>query len=483
VQIALPFNRRIVVDSPGGVPSRRLRRRRWAWLAAAPVLAIAAVVTWWLAGAREGDGPADGRPLALTSTPAGAQVLVDGQPRGRTPATVRVEPGRHEVVLLHPDAVDTRLDVAVPPEGAAVGTVLWRREPEARHVRPTFPGATVVGGTFLKDGRLALTVALPPGDERQAWLLDAVSGGLQRVGPPDARAGLAVASDGTRVAYFARGTGTGAVRSNRFDELWVAGSHRPYGARLWRVTDPDQHLADAAWSPDGAHLLVATTSRTLGASVRTRLLWIAASGGDPRELVELPSEVVPGSYAWSPDGQRAAFLTRSGMLTALCLVAADGDFRYLGDISRDDASPLPLPPVAWSADGRRLLYAAPVQDRSSSGGWLWGSRPTTGIFALDLDRPVGERLGSAEGQSPVWRADGTILTLARPKSDGKLVLRSVDPSGASRDLGPLPVGGAAYAVRWDAAHAQALVAVRASASLGASRPEYWLLRFAAEDAR
>ena len=50
---------------------------------------------------------------------------------------------------------------------------------------------------------------------------------------------------------------------------------------------------------------------------------------DALKVVELPSEVVPGSYAWSPEGHRAAFLTRSGTLTALCLIDADADFRYL----------------------------------------------------------------------------------------------------------------------------------------------------------
>ncbi len=84
------------------------------------------------------------------------------------------------------------------------------------------------------------------------------------------------------------------------------------------------------------------------------------------------------------------------------------------------------------------------------------------------------------GQSPAWRTDGSLVALTRPKSDGPLVLRSVDARGTTHDLGSLPVTAAAYAARWDIAHAQALVAVRADASLGASRPDYWLVRFGPE---
>ncbi len=116
---------------------------------------------------RDETGPADGVPLALNSTPNAATVSVDGRARGRTPTTVLVAPGRHEILLGRPDTFDARYQLDVGPDGATVAADLWRRQPEARRLRPTFPGATVVGASFLADGRVVLTVALPPDDERQ----------------------------------------------------------------------------------------------------------------------------------------------------------------------------------------------------------------------------------------------------------------------------------------------------------------------------
>jgi dipeptidyl aminopeptidase/acylaminoacyl peptidase len=395
-----------------------------------------------------------------------------------------VSPGAHRLLIRHPAAFDADYRMDIPPTGAGLAAELWRRDPLASRVRPTFPGATVAGAAFLRDGRVALTVALPPDDDRQAWLLDPATGALERVGPPGARAGLAVAPDGQRIAYLATSTRGAVGGLERLDEVWLAGVGAARGERVWRLPAPEQRLVDLAWAPDGAHLLAVSAESAVGGGSRSHLLWLDLAAGQARELVALPSEVVPGSYAWSPDGRRAAFLARSGTLAALCLVDADGGFRYLADLSRDDSSPLPIPPVAWSEDGRGLIYAAPTQDRSGPTGWLWGGGPAIGLFALEPDRPVGQRLGTAQGQSPVRRRDGLLLALARPKGDGPLVLRQVDPDGTTRDLGRLPLTpSSTYAARWDAAHAQALVATRAPASLGATRPQYWLLRFDPEARR
>src|SRR5262249_17320658 len=150
------------------------------------------------------------------------------------------------------------------------------------------------------------------------------------------------------------------------------------------------------------------------------------------------------------------------------------DFHYLADLSRDDSTPLPFAPIAWSADGSRLVYAAPIQDPAVPPLWPFGPKPPPALFTVPADAAVGERLGSATGQSPAWRGDGTIVALARPSGSGPLVVRVVDPAGESRDQSPLLLEAAStFAARWDLAHAQAIVAVRSTSGFGASQTDYW----------
>src|SRR5437867_3207002 len=154
MQVPLPLHCVFVFDPPR-LPAARLPWSPLLWLALAAALAAAGVAIWWLARP-PADGPRPaGAPLA--STPPGATLLVDGEDRGRAPTTVRVQPGRHRVVTRLPDHLEASADADVPPAGTSLALELWRREPLATRVRPTFPGAIVAGASFLADGRAALT--------------------------------------------------------------------------------------------------------------------------------------------------------------------------------------------------------------------------------------------------------------------------------------------------------------------------------------
>ena len=216
--------------------------------------------------------------------------------------------------------------------------------------------------------------------------------------------------------------------------------------------------------------------------MRSKLRLLDVAGGEPSELAGLPSEVLPGSLSWSPGGTHVAFIARTDQLLALCLVGtADGAFQYLADLGRDGLAVSSFPPVAWSPDGRRLLYAAPAEDRPISGAGALGATAPPRLFTAELSQPLGRPLGDATGHAPAWRSDGSIVALARAKRDGPPLLRAVAPSGESRDLAELPLPAAAtFAARWDVAHGQAIVALRGAAGLGASTPDYWRVRFRPE---
>jgi hypothetical protein len=245
----------------------------------------------------------------------------------------------------------------------------------------------------------------------------------------------------------------------------------------------DEALADLAWAPNAQRLLLVSRQQVSVGATGIRLLWLAVGQREPTELLTLPGDIVPGSYAWSPNGDHVAFLLRTQHATSLVLLrTADGDFRYLGDVRRTDSITLPFPPVGWAPDGGRLVFAALTATRASSNWWQFGEGARSGLYVADLTSPQPQPLGKAEGQSPVWRGDGGVAALTQQKSNGPIVVRLVDAVGRMSELSTLPFGpGAAYAARWDLAHAQALIASRSSTANG-PRTDYWLVRFRNEPA-
>jgi hypothetical protein len=78
---------------------------------AAPFAALASSFGVGSGGAAE---PPATVALSIDSTPEGAQVRVDGQPRGETPVDVLVAPGEHRVAIERPRYATVELDTRAP---------------------------------------------------------------------------------------------------------------------------------------------------------------------------------------------------------------------------------------------------------------------------------------------------------------------------------------------------------------------------------
>jgi hypothetical protein len=184
--------------------------------------------------------PLDGSvTLRAASSPADAQVLVDGQAVGTTPLVTAVMPGSHNVTPRRSGALEATREVYVPAAGTSLDVALWDTQPTAVKLRPAYPGAAIADTQFLADGRVALALRLPTTAGtvsaqpplREAWLLDPASGRLDAFAPGIRASALAVSPDGARVAYLGQapspspaqaGTGTPPSNTRRLDEVWIA---------------------------------------------------------------------------------------------------------------------------------------------------------------------------------------------------------------------------------------------------------------------
>jgi hypothetical protein len=110
--------------------------------------------------------------------------------------------------------------------------------------------------------------------------------------------------------------------------------------RTTRIGPAAREGPAAQWSPDGRSLAYRDG--------RSRLV-VRGSLGGRRVIEQLP---FVGSLAWSPQGDRIAYVVRSTAGAELFVIRADGTARRRLTHDAD------LLAVAWSADGRTLAYAA-----------------------------------------------------------------------------------------------------------------------------
>ena len=406
-------------------------------------------------------------PVQVTSSPAGAQILLGNRELGSTPAAVGVSTG--QILTVRREGF---LDAITRVSGPTLELPLWRSEPEVQLVRPPVPGAVIRSADFLPDGRVALAIEVPPTGQREPWAYDPDTAHLLRLGNAPAPGALpsavAIAPDGIHTAAIMHLDGLDGAAA---DQLTLDGPEGP--RQPLRTLNGGERLLDVSWSPNTDGVLLVSQRQVTGGT-HFLIRWVGTDGGS-RDLADLPGEPVAGSWVWSPDGHAVAFLVHTSVSALVALDMATAELRYLDDLRTDG---LPgsgaVAPATWEPSGS-LLYAAPT-----SGSGFKGSSGNSGpvLFEVAPGRIDAHQVGDIE---PVWapivRPDGLLLTLARADND-ILVVRPVDPTGhalAEQRIG-VQVSGT-YSARWDLRHQQLLI-VRGATGGGV---EVLLLRFGAED--
>jgi hypothetical protein len=425
--------------------------------------------------------------LQVASVPPGAQTTIDGQPRGTTPISIDLMPGRHQLSVAGLDAIEETRTVDLESAGASVQFDLWRAQPTIAYLKPPLPGATLGDARFLADGRVGLQVVLPDGED-QAWALDGSGRSTsQRLGDISAYAPLAIRPDGQAAAVLRpranqqpRGGPTVLVDHAPLGEVWLDSAVAGVAPQhLWTVPDPNQELVDLDWAPDGRHLLVVSRQPVSGGAARTVISWLDTGTGESEDLAVLPSEVAAGTYVWSPDGRTGGFVVHTASLAAVCTLSVSGEFRYLGDLNHDGLLGPPVAPVAWAPDGRVVYGALVSQTPAATSSASFAQNPA-GLFVSDPPEAPGQSFSPTPALVPLWRSDGRLLSVGLPSGqETGLQLRELDEHGNARSIARIDVpapGPTAYGVRWDLARQRALVITNRGSSSGPAH-DFWLVDF------
>ena len=314
-------------------------------------------------------------------------------PDGRLVAYSRGDDGRVDLMLV-PAAGGLPVQLSDDP-------TLQGPDPSQRHASSiawTPDGKTIVFAS-RRDGKL---FAVPAAGGRARCIDEG----------PGNHHSPSVSPDGTRVAYVAE-------RGEEVD-IFVAALDGTW-ARM--VSTGDDYVLEPKWSPDGRHLLWCAWPH-YDMPWDELAIVVADAEGDKAQVVAGGNRVTNDYPAWSPDGQRIAYIAdRDGEFGNLWLVNTDGSgAEQLVHESAQHGAP------AWSPDGRRIAYTRNVDGDVQV--WLWedgGARPLT-------DEPgVHDSIGWLE-------ADQLVCVFSSPLLPPDLYVLSVQ-SGARRQLTQSATGG------------------------------------------
>ncbi len=241
--------------------------------------------------------------------------------------------------------------------------------------RPELPPPTVVpltserrasGGSFSPDGtQIAFASLGEKGDNWDIWLKIVGQAEARRLTTdPTAETSPAWSPDGAQIAFLASDSQGGPAR------IYLVS---PLGGPARRLSEFPA-WQQLSWSPDGRWVAAAKARSRREPPGGIHLIPVA--GGEPRQVTFPEPGTWDGSPSFSPNGRVLAYASCGGVeggTNSVCDLRSlplDSDLRPHEPARALTRQRLPMSDLAWSRDGRSIIYSA----GGAGGSYLWRIR-------------------------------------------------------------------------------------------------------------
>ncbi len=362
----------------------------------------------------DGDGLLDGDEIALGADPLAVDSDGDTLPDGKEVHELNISPtnpdtdgdGLNDNVDPYPGKLPTLTPTPTPTTAPTPTSTPTLTPTPTPTVTPTpTPDQAATATVKAIETQLAqvqatqTAVAVPPG--RIVFASNRLSHAdlysIKGDGSELTRLTFNVAFD----ASYSPGADRIVCATKRNDRAWLLildpdGTEKIVGGQEWDNWDP-------AFSPDGQRVAF-VSSRQGGWDIYS----MNADGSDVKRLTDHPAQ--DWGPAWSPDGQRIAFVSEREGQADIWLMNADG-----GNLVRLTVNDAQDVYPDWSPDGRQIAFGS---DRDGN----------VEIYTIDVDSRTLRNLTNSpfDENYPAWSPGGKWLAFSRFTTNNEIFVMTVD---------------------------------------------------------
>jgi Tol biopolymer transport system component len=299
--------------------------------------------------------------------------------------------------------------IGEPLRGGYAG-VLYVMNPDGSGQRRLAPAHK--GARWSPDGQKIAFSAAWPTAGGGLHVMNADGSGQERLSDTGWWAGLAWSPDGRKIAF----TRPRPPFRGRAAELYVMNADGSEQRMLTRHAAVDSYAAsELAWSPRGNK--IAFLSRRDG---NLEIYVMNTDGSEQRRLTR--STVRDSNPVWSPDGRRIAFERN----WQLYVMNADGSGQRR--LTRNGGRNLRL---AWAPDGQRIVFERRLGRHQSGRCSGCGGALAFEVHIMNADGSGQRRLtrNGVRNRAPAWSPDGqTIAFISKRDGNAEIYVMNADGS-------------------------------------------------------